>query len=457
MRFDLIVLGGGPGGYLAAERAGHAGMRVLLIEKRALGGVCLNEGCIPSKALLHSAKIYDYARGEGEKYGVTATGAVLDQAKVIARKNRVVKTLVSGVAAQLKKHGVTVEQGLGVIAGKSAEGFHVRVNGTDYTGAKLLIATGSEPVLPPIPGLDEGLASGFALTNREILDLTEIPERLVVIGGGVIGLEMASYFNSAGSDVTVIEMLGHIAGQTDREIAGILQRNYEKKSVKFLLESRVTGISQGEITYEQGGQTKSVPAGKTLISIGRRPVTENFGLEQLAPEMDGAAIKTDCNSRTNIAGLYACGDVNGRSMLAHTAYREAEVAVNHMLGKKDYMRYHAIPGVIYTNPEVASVGETEETAKQKGLEVQGVTVSMMYSGRYVAENEGGDGICKLVIDQKHNRLLGVHMIGSYASEIIYGAALMIETQLCVENLKELVFPHPTVCEVIREALFSMNN
>jgi len=454
-QFDLIILGGGPGGYLAAERAGQAGLRVLLIEKRALGGVCLNEGCIPSKALLHSAKIYDYANGEGEKYGVSVTGASVDQSKVLARKNKVVKMLVSGIAAQLKKNQVTVEYGLGEILGKSAEGFRCTVEGREYVGKRLLVATGSEPVLPPIPGLEEAMRSGFGMTNREILDLAQIPERLVIIGAGVVGLEMASYYNSVGSQVTVIEMLDHIAGQADREIAAILQRNYEKKGVKFLLQSKVTGFGPGEISYEQEGRTKAIQANKVLISIGRKPAISGFGLETLAPEMDGWAIKTDQNSRTSIAGLYACGDVNGRSMLAHTAYREAEVAVNHMLGKKDSMRYNAIPGVIYTNPEVASVGETEETAKQKNLDVRCVTISMLYSGRYVAENEGGDGICKLVIDKKHDRLLGVHMIGNYASEIIYGAALMIETELRIENLKELVFPHPTVCEAIREALFMM--
>ena len=452
-KFDLIILGGGPGGYLAAERAGHAGLHVLLIEKRALGGVCLNEGCIPSKTLLHSAKIYDYARSEGKKYGVTTTGASIDQQAVIARKNRVVKALVSGISVQLKKYGVAVEHGLGEIIGKSTDGFHIAVNGTEYTGKKLLIATGSMPLLPPISGLNEAVQSGFALTNREILDLTEIPESLVVVGGGVIGLEMASYFNSVGSQVTVIEMQNQVGGQIDSEISAILQRNYEKKGVVFLLQSRVTGINSGEITYEQGGQTSKITAKKALIAIGRTPVTKGFGLEALAPEMNGFAIKTDQFGRTNIAGLYAVGDVNGRSMLAHTAYREAEVAINHMLGKRDRMRYNAIPGVIYTTPEVASVGETEETAKQKGFNVQSVTVSMLYSGRYVAENEGGDGICKLVIDKTNDRLLGVHLIGSYASEIIYGAALMIETELRIENLKELVFPHPTVCEAIREALF----
>ncbi|MCL2488415.1 MAG: dihydrolipoyl dehydrogenase [Oscillospiraceae bacterium] len=457
--FDLIILGGGPGGYLAGERAGHAGLKTLVIEKRALGGVCLNEGCVPSKALLHSAKIYDYAKGGGEKYGVTATGAQLDQQKVIARKNKVVKTLVSGVAAQLKKNHVTVEIGFGEILGKTAAGFEVAVNGKTCTGKKLLIATGSEPVLPPIPGLREAYASGFGLTNREVLELESIPENFVIIGGGVIGLEMASYFNSAGSRVTVIEMLDHIAGNTDREIASILQKNYEKKGVKFLLSCKVTGIGTGAVEYEQAGEKRSIRADKVLFSIGRRPVTAGFGLEKLAPEMDRGAVKTDEYGRTNIAGLYAAGDVNGVLMLAHTAYRESEVIVNNIIrpvtgtGKKDIMRYHAIPSVIYTNPEVACVGETQESAAKKGYDARTVTASMMYSGRYVAENEGGDGICKLVIDKKNDRLIGVHMIGNYASEIIYGAALMIESEMRTDDIKELVFPHPTVSEIVREALF----
>lgn len=451
--FDLIVLGGGPGGYLAGERAGHAGLKTLVIEKRALGGVCLNEGCIPSKALLYSAKIYDYANGHGEKYGVTTTGAKIDQKKVIERKNKVVKTLVSGVGMQLKKNHVTVENGFGEILGKTAEGFEVSVNGKTFVGKKLLVATGSEPVIPPIPGLKEAHESGFALTNREVLDLEVIPEDFVVIGGGVIGLEMASYYNSVGSKVTVIEMLDHIAGNTDREISSILQKNYEKKGIKFLLSCKVSKVGTASVDYEENGETKTVKADKVLLSIGRRPVTKGFGLETLNPEMDRGAIKTDEYGRTNIAGLYASGDVNGVLMLAHTAYRESEVIINNIVGKKDIMRYSAIPSVIYTNPEVASVGDSEESAKAKGLDVQTVTTTMMFSGRYVAENEGGDGICKLVIDKKYNRLLGVHMIGNYSSEIIYGAALMIETEMKIDDIKELVFPHPTVCEIIREALF----
>lgn len=452
--FDLIVLGGGPAGYLAGERAGHAGLRTLVIEKRALGGVCLNEGCIPSKALLYSAKVFDYAK-HGEHYGVTTTGASIDPKKVVARKNKVVKTLVAGVTMTLKKEKVTVAEGQGLIEGKDEAGFHVRVGGTVYTGKKLLVATGSEPVIPPIPGLREAVDSGFGLTNREILDLETIPASLVVIGGGVIGLEMASYFNSVGSKVTIIEMLDHIAGNTDREIAGILQKNYEKKGIVFRLGCKVTSLGKDFVAFESNGKAEKIEAEKVLVSIGRRPVTRGFGLETLGVGMDRAAIRTNEFGETNIPGLYAAGDVNGRIMLAHTAYRESEVIVNNLTGKKDRVRYTTIPSVIYTNPEVASVGETEESAKEKGCDARTVTVSMRYAGRYVAENEGGDGICKLVVDQQHSRLLGVHMIGSYCSEMIYGAALMIETELRIDDLKELVFPHPTVSEVIREALFSI--
>lgn len=451
--YDLIVLGGGPAGYLAGERAGHAGLKTLVIEKRALGGVCLNEGCVPSKALLYSAKIFDYANGHGEKYGVTAKDAKIDQKKVIARKNKVVATLVGGVGMQLKKNHVDVVMGFGEILGKTSDGFKLKVDNEEYLGRKLLIATGSEAVLPPIPGLMEAYESGFGLTNREVLDLEEIPKEFVVIGGGVIGLEMASYFNSVGSHVTVIEMLDHIAGNTDREISEILKKNYEKKGVTFKLSCKVTKIGNDSVEYEENGVKNTVKADKVLFSIGRRPVTKGFGLENLNVEMDRAAIKTDSEGRTNISGLYAAGDVNGILMLAHTAYRESEVAINNITGKKDIMRYTAIPSVIYTNPEVASVGYTEEDAKKAGYNVKTNKASMMFSGRYVAENEGGDGICKLVIDKDNDRLLGVHMIGNYSSEIIYGAAMMIETEMKIDDIKELVFPHPTVCEIIREALF----
>lgn len=451
--FDLIILGGGPAGYNAALKAGAAGLKTVLIEKRALGGVCLNEGCVPSKALLYSAKIYDYTK-HGEKYGVTVKESSIDQKAVIARKNKVVKQLVSGIAAQEKHAGVTVVSAEGKILGKDAEGFKVAAGDKEYAAAKLLLCTGSMPVMPPIPGLREYAETGYVMTNREVLALEEIPEKLVVIGGGVIGLEMASYYNSVGSKVTVVEMLDHIAGPTDADIAKILLNNYKAKGIDFKLCCKVTEITDKGVCYETAdGKKEFAEADKVLCSIGRRAVTTGYGLENLNVIMDRGAVVTDEQMKTNIPGLYAAGDINGKSMLAHTAYREGEVAVNNILGKKDIMRYNAIPSVIYTNPEVGAVGETEATAKAKGYDVEVKNITMKFSGRYVAENEGGDGICKVIIDKKYNRVLGIHMIANYASEIIYGAAMMIETEMTVDNLKEIVFPHPTVCEVIREALF----
>ncbi len=452
MLYDLIIIGGGPGGYLAAERAGHAGLNTLLIEKRFVGGVCLNEGCVPSKALLYSAKVYDNAL-HGEKYGVTVEKAVLNHKAVIERKNKVVNTLVMGIKSKLKKNKITLVEGVAQIMGRNNEGYEVQAGGNLYTGKRLLIATGSAPVTPPIPGLKEGLEKGYVLTNREILDLPEVPSSLAIVGGGVIGMEMASYFNSAGSKVTVIEMLDNIAGYTDREISEILLKNYQKKGIDFKLGAKVTEIKVGTVVYEVGGQSVTLPADKILVSIGRRPVTEGLGLEKIGVETERGRIKTDERGKTNVPEVYAAGDVNGVSMLAHTAYREAEVCINNILGKKDIMRYNAIPSVIYTNPEVGGVGETEESAKQKGIEYEVAKLSMLYSGRYVAENEGGDGICKVLIDKKYRKIIGVHMIGNYSSEIIYGAGLMIETEMRVDDIKELVFPHPTVCEIIRETIF----
>ncbi len=456
MVYDLIVLGGGPAGYLAAERAGHAGLKTAVIEKRFVGGVCLNEGCVPSKTLLNSAKVFEHA-AHGEKYGVKTEKASIDQNFVIDRKNKVVNTLVTGIKGALRANKVTLVEGVGTIEGRNADGYEVKVNDETYTAKRLIIATGSAPVLPPIKGAKEGLESGFIMTNREILDLREIPENLVVVGGGVIGLEMAAYFNTVGSKVTVIEMMDKIAGPTDAQISEILMKNYQKKGVDFKLSSKVVEFKADAVCYEYEGKAYEVKADKVLMSIGRRPVTEGIGLEKIGVELERGKIKTDSTGKTNVPNVYATGDVNGVSMLAHTAYRESEVAVNNILGKKDIMRYDAIPAVIYTNPEVGSVGETEESAKAKGIDYEVASVSMMYSGRYVAENDGGDGICKVLIEKKSRRMIGCHMIGSYASEIIVSAGMMIETQMRVKDIKEIVFPHPTVCEIIREAIFKFDD
>ena len=450
--YDLIILGGGPAGYNAAERAGHAGLKTLVIEERALGGVCLNEGCIPTKTLLYSAKIYDYAK-HGKDYGVSFSGASIDHAYVVNRKNGVVKQLVSGIGAKLKKCGVEVVKASAYIKERSSEGFVVTADGKDYVGKQLLIATGSSPALPPIDGLADSLKEGFALTNREILDITEIPKTIVVVGGGVIGLEMASYFNSVGSKVYVVEMMNKIAGAVDSDISKLLQKDYASRGVEFILGARVTSIKNKAVTYEKDGKTVELPADYALVSIGRRARTAGIGCENIGLKLERGAIVTNELGKTNVPGVWAAGDVNGKSMLAHTAYREGEVCINNILGKKDRINYNSIPAVIYTNPEVASVGETEESAKAKGLDFECKTVTLKYSGRYVAENEHGYGILKVLTDKKHKNIIGLHMVGSYASEIIYGAAMMVETEMRVEDIQKIVFPHPTVCEVIRESMF----
>ena len=451
-KFDLLVVGGGPGGYMCAERAAQGGLKVCLFEKRALGGTCLNEGCIPTKTLLNSSKMYRHAT-ESAAFGVTATGVTYDHAKVIDRKNKVVKTLVSGVGATMSANKVTVITADAKITGRNGTDFAVEANGTTYIGTRLAIASGSETVVPPVPGLKEGLQSGFVVTNREVLDMKELPKDLVVIGGGVIGLEMAYYFASVGIKVTVIEMMPKIAGATDPEICKVLQDGFVKKGMTFKLSSKVLEVKANSVIYEENGEKHEIPCDKVLLSAGRRPATAGIGLETLDLQMDRAAIVTDRHLCTTVQNVYAVGDCNGKSMLAHTAYREAEVAVNHMLGKADEMRYDVIPAVIYTDPEVASIGHSKEGAEKLGMTVKEIKLPMSYAGRYLAETEGGKGFIKLIVDTDRNRLVGCHMVGSYASEIIMTATMMVDTELTPARLQKMVFPHPTVAEIIREAIF----
>lgn len=452
--FDLIVIGGGPGGYLAAERAAQGGLKVCLFEKRALGGVCLNEGCIPTKTLLNSAKLYRHAT-ESKNFGVTAENVVFDHAQVIKRKAKVVRTLVGGVGMTMTANKVTVVKAAAAICGREADKFKVEAEGNAYLADRLIIASGSEAVVPPIPGVKEGVESGFVTTNREILDMTELPKELAVIGGGVIGLEMACYFASVGVKVTVIEMMNKIAGPTDNDICKVLMDEYAKRGMVFKLSAKVLSVKPGFVVYEDAEGQHELPCDKVLLSVGRRAATKNVGLETIGVEMNRGAIVTDDKMETNVPNVYAVGDCNGKIMLAHTAYREAEVAVNNILGKKDRVNYNSIPSVIYTDPEVASVGDTKEAAQKKGIKVKEVNVPMNYAGRYVAEVDQGKGFCKIVLDEDKNRIIGVHLVGSYASEMILSAAMMVDSELPPERIKKFVFPHPTVCEVIREAIFKL--
>ena len=449
--FDLMIIGGGPAGYVAAERAGHKGLKVLLFEKKAMGGVCLNEGCIPTKTMLYSAKTYENAL-HGDKYGVFADNVRFDYGKIVGRKNKVVRKLVLGVESKMKANHVTVVEGEAKIRDRSAGGIEVACNGESYYGANLLICTGSEASVPPIPGLIE--AGDIVVTNREILDLKEQPQSLVVIGGGVIGMEFASFFNSMGTKVTVVEMLPEILGGLDGEISAMLRNIYAKKGIEFHLDAKVVQVDGKRVVFEKDGKTQTVEGERILLSVGRRPVTEGFGLENLNVELEGNGIKVDEKMRTNVPGVFAAGDVTGFSLFAHTAMREGEVVVNNLTGGNDIMRYHAIPGVVYTNPEVAEVGETEESAQAKGIAYKVAKLPMTYSGRFVAENERGNGLCKILVGEKHGEIIGVHMLGNPCSEMIYGACMAIEQEMTVKEMQEVVFPHPTVSEIIKETLFT---
>ena len=449
--YDLIIIGGGPAGYVAAERAGHKGLKVLLFEKKSMGGVCLNEGCIPTKTMLYSAKTYENAL-HGDKYGVFADNVSFDFGKIVARKNKVVRKLVAGVEGKMKMYHVTVVKGEATIVGRSPKGVEVTCGGETYLGTNLLICTGSEAFIPPIPGLAE--AGDIILTNREILELKELPTSLIVIGGGVIGMEFASFYNSLGTKVTIVEMLPEILGNNDFEISAMLRDIYSKKGIEFNLNAKVVKIESNKVIFEKDGKTETIEGEKILVSVGRRPITKGFGLENLNVELFKGGIKTDEKMRTNVPNVFAAGDVTGFSLLAHTASREGEVVVNNLLGRADKMRYNAIPGVVYTNPEVSGVGETEESAKAKGIDFKISKLPMAYAGRFVAENEGGSGLCKVLIGAKHGEIIGVHMIGNPSSEMIYGACMAIEQEMTLAEMEEVVFPHPTVSEIFKETVFS---
>ncbi len=451
--FDVIVIGGGPAGYNSAEYAAHHGQNVLLIEKKNLGGTCLNAGCIPTKTLLYAAKVYHYASGAGIPYGVTAKEAALDHATAVRKKNEVVKTLVQGVAGGLRRKKVQVVSGTAKLSKENGV-LIVSTENESFTGKNVIIAAGSSPVLPPIEGIREEMEKGTVMTSDEILDMTEIPKKLLIVGGGVIGFEMAAYFQEAGSKVTVIEMMDKVLGPNDREISLLLQQELEKRGVTFDLSSSVTKISNGVVTFTKNGKIDVAAYDKALMCVGRRADSNIEGLAELGVEIERGAIVTDAQMRTNVPNVYAVGDVNGKMMLAHVGYREGEVAVNTILGKPDAMSYDAVCGVVYTSPEAAFVGLSQEQAEEAGIPYTIKKVSINFSGRHVAENGMSNGICKIIIDTEKNVIVGAALMSSYASEYIYSLALMIENKIPIERIQRTIFPHPTVCEVIREALFS---
>lgn len=444
---DLIILGGGPAGYTAAERAARGGLNTLLIEKRALGGVCLNEGCIPTKTLLYSAKIWHLAE-DAKKYGIEASADQFLMDKVNARKNKVVRKLVAGIKGKMTNAGVTVVTGEGeILAPTTPQEYSVKVGEETYTAPRLLLASGSETFVPPIPGLD----TVEYWTSREALESKELPKSIAIIGGGVIGMEFAAFYNRVGVEVHVIEMLPEILGGMDSEMGALLRAEYTKLGVKFYLRHKVTSVAPEGVTVEFEDNSFVIPTERILLSVGRRPVTEK--LSPLGLEMEGRGVKVDATMRTSLPGVYAAGDVTGYSLLAHTAVREAEVAIDNMLGKNAQMSYRAIPGIIYTQPEVAGVGMTEDQLKKEGISYRKHQLPMAFAGRFVAENEMANGVCKILIGED-DTLLGAHMLGNPASELIVVIAVAIERGIKAHELASVVFPHPTVGEIIKETIES---
>jgi dihydrolipoamide dehydrogenase len=445
--YDLMVIGAGPGGYEAAAHAGKLGMKTALVEKQYIGGTCLHVGCIPTKTFLKSSKLFSECRNAAA-YGVEIPSAKFNLATVVQRKNKVVATLTRGVESLLKKSGVEVIRGSARIVAKNS----VLVGQATYSAKNILIATGAKPAVPPIHGIN----SETVLDSTGVLDLEEMPAKVVVIGGGYIGLELASFFAGAGAGVTVLEMLPQIASGCDQDISNRLQQALKKSGIVIKTSCNVMEIGRGRVVYhDAAGKRAEVAADKVISSTGRVPVLDGLGLQEAGIDYDRKGIKVNEQGRTNVPGIWACGDVTGRRQLAHAATREGIVAVNNMLGKADRIRYESIPAVIYTHPEVASVGKTEEELKTQGIEYKKALVPMAVAGRFLVENEGGTGIMKVLAGARYGEILGVHAMGDLSSEFIVTAAQMIEMELCVEDVNKIVFPHPTVSEALKQAILEV--
>ena len=447
MNFDIAIIGGGPAGYTAAERAGANGLKAVLFEKKAIGGVCLNEGCIPTKTLLYSAKILDSVKA-ASKYGVSAESPSFDLSKIMSRKDKTVKMLTGGVKMTVNSYGVTIVEKEAFIEGEKDGQIHISCSGETYFVKYLLVCTGSDTVIPPIPGLSETAY----WTSKEALEVKQLPKTLVIIGGGVIGMEFASFFNSMGVKVHVVEMMAEILGVMDKETSGMLRSEYTKRGVTFYLNTKVVEVNPHGVVIEKDGKTSTIEAEQLLLSVGRKANLSGVGLDKLNIELLRNGVKVDEHLLTSHPRVYACGDITGYSLLAHTAIREAEVSINHILGVEDRMNYECVPGVVYTNPEVAGVGKTEEELIKQGIPYRVSKLPMAYSGRFVAENEQGNGLCKLIQDEK-GKIIGCHMLGNPVSELIVIAGIAIQKGYTVEEFQKTVFPHPTVGEIYHEIMF----
>lgn len=451
MRYFLAIIGGGPAGYTAAEKASKAGKDVILFEQNALGGTCLNVGCIPTKSLLYGAKQY-YNATHAQKYGVAAENVTFDFAAMQKRKTIVVRKLVAGIKQRLNNEHCTVVNGVAVVISHQPSVVSLQCNGETYEAENLMICTGSTNFVPPIPGIKDNPA---VWDSTDALAATELPKSVIIVGGGVIGMEFATLYHELGVPVTVIEAMPSILPNLDPEVVQILLDKYRKAGINILTSTKVESIDGNTVSISSSTSSTSLTSDKILVSVGRRANLQ--GLEALnGLELEHGAIKVDGFCRTNLPNVYACGDVTGKIMLAHVASHQAEVAVSKLLNDPmvnvPMVNYLAIPSVVYTNPEIASVGLTENQAADMGFTTEIRKLPMTFSGRFMAENEGETGLCKLILDAEKQTVLGVHCIGNPCSEFIAAASFAVSKGYTVAEMQQVVFPHPTVSEILHEVL-----
>lgn len=457
--FDLVVIGGGPAGYVGAIRAAQLGMKVACVEKRkTLGGTCLNVGCIPSKALLHSSELFEQAKHHGEEHGLVAKDIKLDLKKMLGRKDKVVDELTKGIDFLFKKNKITRLEGHGIVMGKGEVAVKTDKGSPELIKTKnILIATGSS--VAPLPNVE--IDEKQVVSSTGALSLDKVPGKLIVIGGGVIGLEMGSVWRRLGAEVEVIEFLDEIIPGNDNEVRKTFRKALEKQGVKFTLGTKVTGAKKGKggvtLTTEpaKGGDSSEVKADVVLVAIGRKPNTEKLGLKEAQIELDERGrIKVDDHFRTNVEGIYAVGDVIHGPMLAHKAEEDAVAAVEIMDGQKGHVNYDLVPAVIYTHPEVASVGHNEEQLKEKGIDYVKGKFPFAANSRAKAVGET-DGFVKILSCKKTDKVLGVHIVGVQAGTMIAEAATAMEFSASSEDIARICHSHPDLNEAVKEAALNV--
>src|SRR5262245_56767066 len=462
--YDLVVIGSGPGGYIAAIRAAQLGMRVTCVEKDAtLGGTCLNIGCIPSKALLESSERYYALSHLLPAHGIVAGNVQLDLAKMLARKDTVVKTITRGVEGLFKKHKITWAHGVGkIVAADRVDVVPVNEGGKaagkteSLTTKRILIASGSAPIELPKARFD----GKRIISSTEALSLPAVPKRMLVVGCGAIGLEMGSVWSRLGSEVLVIEMLDRLVPGMDAQMSKLLQRSLEKQGLRFALRTTLAEVAQNKdgltATVVSGDEKRQEACDILLVAVGRRPYTEKLGVAEVGVKLDERGrIVVDQQFATNVPGIYAIGDVIAGPMLAHKAEEEGVAAVEMMAGIPGHVNYDAIPNIVYTHPEFASVGLSEEDCKQRGLQVRIGTFPFMANGRAKGMGET-EGQVKVIADATTDRVLGVHILGAHASDVIAEAALAMEFYASAEDIGRSVHAHPTLSEALKEAALAVD-